>query len=104
LQSGSGSGSSPWPLLGAIAAVAVGLVSVLSIRTATRLALSGRPARPVPARGGREVLDFIQLLGPRLRHSRRLPYRISRVVAFWLAYSCVLGGITVVLVRVLALG
>ena len=35
----------------------------------------------------RDVLDFLHLFGPRLRHSQRLPYRIPRLVAVWFAYG-----------------
>jgi hypothetical protein len=49
----------------------------------------------------RELLGFVHLLGPRLRHSQRLPYRIGRLVAVWFAYCCVTVGIIVMLLRLL---
>jgi hypothetical protein len=52
----------------------------------------------VPSRRG--VPGFLHLLGPRLRHSRRLPYRIPRLVA----YGFVMAGITWMLLRFLTPG
>jgi hypothetical protein len=43
---------------------------------------------------------FFSLLGPRLRYSRRLPYRILRLVAI----SCAMAGGAMMLVRLLSLG
>ena len=48
----------------------------------------------------RDVLDFLHLFGPRLRHSQRLPYRIPRLVSF----ICVIAGITWMLLRFLTPG
>jgi hypothetical protein len=44
--------------------------------------------------------SFLSLLGPRLRYSRRLPYRIARLVAV----SCAMVGGAMMLVRLLSLG
>lgn len=60
-----------------------------------RLGRGQIPSRPA-------VLSFLELLGPRLRHSQRLPYRIPRLVLGWLAYACVIAGVVVMLVRFLS--
>jgi hypothetical protein len=44
--------------------------------------------------------SFLSLLGPRLRYSQRLPYRIPRLIAI----SCAMAGAAMMLVRLLSLG
>jgi hypothetical protein len=69
---------------------------------------NGEEARPQPqldyGRGqvpyNLRERGFFSLLGPRLRYSRRLRYRIPRLVAV----SCAMAGAAMMLVRLLSLG
>jgi hypothetical protein len=64
-----------------------------------------RPRGRLSYRRGRaaswwKLLGFLQMLGPRLLHSQRPPYRIPRRVAVWFAYGCVLASIAVVVASI----